>query len=234
MPRGRLFLIPCPIAEGGLPALPAETIAHLHRIRHFIVERARTARRYISSTQPPHAISSLAIIEMDKHQDHLYTTEMMAWLDEGHDVGIISESGCPGVADPGARYVAHAQDANIQVLPLVGPSSILLSLMASGLDGQNFAFIGYLPAKTEALKQRIRQIDAHVAKTAQTQIFIETPYRNDKMLAALLSGLAPSHRLCIAQDIGGSQSSIQTKSIVQWRKLKPSIGKINCIFLIGR
>ena len=231
---GKLYLIPCPIVEHQLDTLPKETIDILYKVRHYIVERARTARRFISKTKPPYAINELSIIEMDKHDHHIFQKEMMEWLNAGHSVGIVSESGCPGVADPGSRYVAIAQEKGIEVIPLVGPSSILLALMASGMNGQNFAFIGYLPVKNDALRQEIKQLDKTIQNTGQSQIFIETPYRNDKLVQSLLKEANPSRKLCIAIDITGPKQRIQSKTIKEWKKAVPTIGKQNCIFILGK
>ena len=230
---GKLYLIPCPIVEHHLDTLPKGTIDILHDVRHYIVERARTARRFISKTKPPYSINELSIIEMDKHDHHIFQKEMMEWLNAGHSVGIVSESGCPGVADPGSRYVAIAQEKGIEVIPLVGPSSILLALMASGMNGQNFAFIGYLPVKNDALRQEIKQLDKTIQNTGQSQIFIETPYRNDKLVQSLLKEANPSRKLCIAIDITGPKQRIQSKTIKEWKKAVPTIGKQNCIFILG-
>lgn len=231
---GKLYLIPCPIVEYHVETIPTDTIKILHSVKCFIVERARTARRYISKTKPPHPIDSLDIIEMDKHSDKLFDREMLSWLSEGKDVGIISESGCPGIADPGAKYVSIAQSKGYTVLPLVGPSSILMSLMASGMTGQNFAFIGYLPAKSDALQNKLRQLSKAIQSNGQSQIFIETPYRNDKLLSSILKEVDGHVQLCIAIDITSSEQSIKTKSISLWKKDVPRIGKRNCIFILGR
>jgi 16S rRNA (cytidine1402-2'-O)-methyltransferase len=231
---GKLYLIPCPIVEHQLDTLPMGTVDTIHRVHHYIVERARTARRFISETQPPYAINDLSIIEMDKHDHHLFTKEMMDWLKDGKDVGIVSESGCPGIADPGARYVAVAQEKGIEVVPLVGPSSILLALMASGMNGQNFAFLGYLPVKNDALKQALRALSKTIQSTGQSQVFIETPYRNDKLLQAILKEVHPHQKLCVAVDITGPKQSIRSKSIKDWKKIKTTIGKQNCIFILGQ
>jgi 16S rRNA (cytidine1402-2'-O)-methyltransferase len=154
-------------------------------------------------------------------------------LQQGLHAGVLSEAGCPGIADPGQQLVAWAQDAGYVVRPLVGPSSILLALMASGLNGQSFCFQGYLPVKEPERSARIRELDTEAHRKKRTQIFIETPYRNDHILAALLSACQPDTRLCIAVDISGEHESIRTKPIAAWRKEKPALGKVPAIFLLG-
>lgn len=228
----RLLVIPCPIVEGHTASIPTDTITALHQTRHFVVERLRTARRYISSTKPPYRIDDLSFVEMDKHADIPDTSQVIQWLKEGHDVGILSESGCPGIADPGSVYVSAAHLANYEVVPLVGPSSILLALMASGMSGQSFAFKGYLPIKAKALTQKLREVD-RLASAGQTQIWIETPYRNDKHIKVLLENLSPHLKLCIATEITAADSSIKTKTIAEWRKQLPSIGKRNTLYVVG-
>lgn len=232
MPLGRLLLLPCPISDDGLDTIPPHTISALHNTLHYVVERARTARRYISSTSPPYAIDTLDIYEIDKHADMADTSTMLSWLRLGHDVGILSESGCPGIADPGARFVAAAHRHGAEVVPFVGPSSIVLAVMSSGMSGQHFAFVGYLPIKADELKDRLRDIEK-AALRGQTQVWIETPYRNDKHYQLLLKRLAPDLKLCIATDICGTTQKVISKTIADWRKTSLVIGKVNTVFVLG-
>lgn len=214
--------------------IPPSTIQVIHGLKHIIAERARTTRRFIKSTKPPYAISDLNIIEIDNDNiDYLQTLD--TWFNLDIPIGLISESGMPSVADPGSLVVKKAHEKNIPVSPLVGPSSILLALAASGLNGQSFTFHGYLPIKSNDLKKKIGFIESQALKYNQTQIFIETPYRNDRMLDSLKDCLSPITRLCIARDITGPNEMIVCKPISKYRadrKLK--IGKEPCIFIIGK
>lgn len=228
----RLLVIPCPIVEGHTTSIPVDTITALHHTRHFVVERLRTARRYISSTKPPYRIDDLSFVEMDKHAEVQDTSTLIQWLKDGHDVGILSESGCPGIADPGSEYVRAAHMAGYEVVPLVGPSSIVLALMASGMSGQSFAFNGYLPIKSKALTQKLRDLD-RLASAGQTQLWIETPYRNDKHIKVLLDNLGTHLKLCIATEITAPDSNVKTKTVEEWRKRIPTIGKRNTLYVLG-
>ena len=214
--------------------IPPATIQVIHGLKHFIAERARTARRFIKSTKPPYAISDLNIIEIDNDNiDYLQTLDI--WFKQDIPIGLISESGMPSVADPGSLVVKKAHEKNIPVSPLVGPSSILLALAASGLNGQSFTFHGYLPIKSNDLKKKIGFIESQVLKYNQTQIFIETPYRNDRMLDSLKDCLSPNTRLCIARDITGPNEMIVSKPISKYRADRNlKIGKEPCIFIIGK
>lgn len=233
MKPGKLYLIPCPIADGGVPTIPPSTIQCLHGLDHFIVERTRTARRYIAATQPLIPIDDMVFEEMDKHNPIPKTDVLTRWLSAGINVGILSESGTPCIADPGAAYVYVAQQLGAQVIPLVGPSSIILALMGSGLDGQRFAFNGYFPIKDGPLKQEILAIQKLIQKTGQTQIFIETPYRNDKLFKQLINTLDDHIALCLAINLTAEDETITTRTIAQWKKSPLQIGKRNTIFLIG-
>ena len=228
---GTLILIPVPIAEGALQTLAPEAMQWTKRLRHYFVENLRTARRNLRAFHRALPIDEIEFCEIDKHSGpDLRMLER--WLLEGHDVGVMSEAGCPGVADPGAELVAVAHRVGARVLPLTGPSSILLALMASGLDGQRFAFHGYLPQKAPERGQRIIALEAQSRKEAQTQIFIETPYRNAAMLEDLLKSCGGETRLCIAQNIGGEGAVIQTKRISEWRNEKPQMQKAPAVFCL--
>ena len=232
--KGSLFLLPSPIAEDSLESIPAETIDVLHRLDYFIVERARTARRYISATKPGKPIESLTIFEMPEEIKSAEEIQrQMAPLMEGHDMGILSEAGLPAVADPGSKYVAVAHQWGIRVVPLSGPSSIMQALMGSGMEGQRFAFHGYLSAKREELEKELRQLERIAQKDDATQIWIEAPYRNRQVMEAAEKFLNPETRFCIAAGLGGKDGFVETKSIRAWKKSGwPEIHKVPAVFLI--
>jgi len=229
----KLYMIPISIVENDPSALGRSTIDIIHHTTHFIVERARTARRFIKSTAPPYTIDSLKIYEMDKNNPGVHLSLMRQLLQDGHDVGIMSESGSPGIADPGALYTAEAHKLGYTVSPLSGPSSILLALMGSGLDGQNFAFNGYLPIKDKPLIDELKKVEKKIHRSGQTQIFIETPYRNDRLVQIMMKHLSPQLKLCIASEINAAQECIMTKTISEWKKENLKIGKLNTVFLLG-
>ena len=199
-----------------------------------MVEDARTARRYLSSLKIYDSIESLNIEVLDKDTKAEQLDELMKPLLTGNYMGIISESGCPGVADPGSMAVAYAHERNIQVVPLVGPSSILLGLMASGLNGQKFAFHGYLPVDGKEALKTIKELERESELKNQTQIFIETPYRNNSVLDHLLNSLKPTMLLTIAVDINGFNENIRTKSVGEWKVAKPTLPKLPSLFLFGQ
>ncbi|MDZ4202450.1 MAG: SAM-dependent methyltransferase [Gallionella sp.] len=222
MDKGTLYLIPCTL--GDTPAtqvLPQHTIDVARKLKHFVVEQAKTARQFLSALKPELPIQSLHFAMLNEHTEARELADLLAPLLAGEDVGIISEAGCPGIADPGADLVNLAHRHGIRVVPLVGPSSILLALMASGLNGQCFAFHGYLPIAEEDRARTIAVLEAESAKRNQTQLFIETPYRNDKMFHALLAHCRAQTLLCIACDISLPGELIQTRSIAQWKSAPP-------------
>jgi 16S rRNA (cytidine1402-2'-O)-methyltransferase len=227
---GTLYLIPLPIAEDALQTLSPAVTTKTSEVTHFFVENLRTARRFLKALHPSIIIDSLHFSEIDKHKGADIPT-LKKWLKAGIDVGIMSESGCPGIADPGSELVAVAQDLNAAVIPLVGPNSIILALMASGLNGQSFCFHGYLPVKEPFRSQRIKHLEQLSKKENQTQIFIETPYRNNQLLADFLKNCSDSLRLCIAQNITAENQSIKTKTIAAWKKQKPTLEKVPTVFL---
>jgi 16S rRNA (cytidine1402-2'-O)-methyltransferase len=230
--KGRLLLIPCPVSEGKIESLSTETIRTLHQTTHFIVERAKTARHFIKSAGHPVSISQLKIHEIcdNKVENDTFLKNMF----DGHDIGVISEAGCPGVADPGAEMVAWAHQNGIKVIPLIGPSSILLAVMASGFSGQSFAFNGYLSNKRPELIQQLKQLEIKVKKSGQTQIFMETPYRNSFVIETCLQSLEGNTKFCIACDINSETEDIKTLTIHQWKKeITTDYHKRPCIFLIG-
>lgn len=230
-----LYLIPCPIGatptEQVLPAYNKEVILS---IRHFIVEEIRTARRFLKSVDRSIDIDALTFHAMGKHADQALFASYLEPLRRGESVGIISEAGCPAVADPGADIVAIAQREGMRVIPLVGPSSILMALMASGLNGQSFAFNGYLPIDPTQRIRRLKQLEARAQTEHQPQIFIETPYRNHKMLSDIIAACRPGTRLCIAAAISTEQEYIRTQTIANWKKHPaPNLAKLPTIFIVG-
>ena len=231
--RGRLYLIPSPL--GDYPpeeVLPRPVLERIQGIRTYVVEETRTARRFLSAAGLKGHIGELEFHELNEHTDPGQVEALLELFDGGNDVGLISEAGLPAVADPGALLVALCHRHDIEVVPYTGPSSLMLALMGSGLDGQSFAFRGYLPAKSDERKKAIRELEKASAQLRQTQIFIETPYRNDSMLADLVAVCSPSTRLCIAADLTTPDAFLKTRKISQWKKALPAIGQRPCVFLI--
>jgi 16S rRNA (cytidine1402-2'-O)-methyltransferase len=228
--KGVLYLIPNVISEGGSDVIPASVKSVLLTISNFLAEDIRTARRYLSSLKIYPSIEALEFEVLNKDTNALLLGDLMRPIHEGKNLGVISESGCPGVADPGSMAVKYAHEHGIRVVPLVGPSSILLALMASGLNGQKFAFHGYLPIETKEISKTIRDLERESQTKNQTQIFIETPYRNNQVLDHLLSNLKPSTLLTIAIDITGASERIETKPISMWGTNKPMLGKLPAVF----
>ncbi|ATA76105.1 SAM-dependent methyltransferase [Capnocytophaga canimorsus] len=233
MEFGKLYLIPNLLGESTVDAvLPPQVASVVSSLTHFIVENEKSARKFIKQITPEKSQQSLNFYVINKHTQ---ATEIPSFLNpcfSGFSVGVISEAGCPGIADPGSEVVSLAHQKNICVVPLVGPSSILLAMMASGLNGQSFAFNGYLPIDREQRKKTLKSLERK-AREGQTQIFIETPYRNDKMLADLLQTLQPNTLLCIASDITLPTETIKTQTISQWKKVKVDFQKRPTIFIIG-
>lgn len=230
---GRLYLIPSPLGDNDVAeVLPASVLALLPTIRVFVVEEVRTARRFLSKAGLKGHIDELEFHELNEHTTAPEVESLLPLFDGG-DVGLISEAGLPAVADPGAALVALAHRKGIEVVPMVGPSSLMLALMASGLDGQSFAFRGYLPAKTDERRSALKTVEKQSAQLHQSEIFIETPYRNDSLFSDLLSGLSPLTRLCIAADITLPTQFIRTRTIAEWRRERGfTIGKRPCVFII--
>jgi 16S rRNA (cytidine1402-2'-O)-methyltransferase len=235
--KGKLYLIPSPLGEyDPSQVIPAPVLERLKSIRKYVVEEARTVRRYLSAAGLKGHISELELRELNEHSKPADVEALLSMFSDPDgsptDVGLISEAGLPAVADPGAQLVALCHIHGIQVVPMVGPSSLMLSLMGSGLNGQSFAFCGYLPAKTDERRKAIREIEKRSAQLDQTEIFIETPYRNDSMLADLLASLQPKTRLCVAADITLPDETILTKTVKEWQKAHAAVGKRPCVFLI--
>ena len=232
MSKGKLYLLPSPLGEyEPAEVIPEGTLRVLKGLQIFVVEETRTARRYLSAAGLKGHIAELEFHELNEHTAPAEVEALLPLFEKG-DVGLISEAGLPAVADPGAALVALCHRHGIAVVPLVGPSSLMLALMASGLDGQSFAFRGYLPAKTDERRAAIRRCEKDSAAFHQSQIFIETPYRNDSLLGDLLEQLSPATRLCLAADITLEDAFIRTDSVAGWRKNKPVIGKRPCVFII--
>ena len=204
----------------------------LKKIHFFIVEDVRTTRRFLKKVDKNIDIDQLQFFELNKHTSPEKFSEYLIPLSAGNDIGIISEAGCPAIADPGADVVRLAQEKNYKVVPLVGPSSILLSLMGSGFNGQSFSFLGYLPVQEEDRVKTLKKLERKVYAEEQTQIFIETPYRNMKMLSDILTHCQPNTKLCIAVDITLETEFIRTKTIQDWKKSLPDLNKRPCIFLL--
>ena len=228
-----LYLIPVTLGDVEhrrvLPEYNREVILS---IRHFIVENVRTARRFLKKTEPSIVIDDLVFYELNKHTSAEAVAAYLAPLAEGESVGVISEAGCPAVADPGADVVAIAQRKGYKVVPLVGPSSILMSVMGSGFNGQSFAFHGYLPIEPGERAKKLKALEQRVYAENQTQLFIETPYRNHKMVEDILLNCRPQTKLCIAANITCEGEYIQTRTVKDWKGHVPDLSKIPCIFLL--
>lgn len=231
-----LYLIPTQLSDVTLDrVLPAHNIAVVRQIRHFVVESVRSARRFLKKCDRDIDIDALTFNELNEHTDLSDTAAIEAMLtpiSRGEPVGVISDAGCPAVADPGADLVAIAQRKGYKVFPMVGPSSILMSLMASGFNGQSFAFLGYLPVDGQARQSKLKEMTRRIERERQTQIFIEAPYRNNQLIADLASHLPAGLRLCVASDITGESQSIITRTIGQWRQAQYNYHKIPTIFLL--
>lgn len=231
--KGQLYLIPTTLGETNLEKiLPVGNSEIVLSIRFFIVENIRTARRFLKKIDSQINIDALTFFELNQHTKSEEISQFLNPLKDGNDMGIISEAGCPAIADPGADLVALAQAQGFKVMPLVGPSSILLSLMASGFNGQSFAFVGYLPVQQLDRIKALKRMENRIYSENQTQIFIETPYRNMKMLEDILATCQPNTKLCIAADITLETEFIKTKPVSAWKSQKPDLNKKPCIFLI--
>lgn len=234
MSPGTLYLIPVPLGPvAPATGLTAEVLTAIRPLTHFVVENAKSARAFLKAAGTDLPLQDLKLEELNEHTRHEALDALLTPLRNGQDVGLLSEAGCPAVADPGANLVALAQKEGIRVVPFVGPSSLLLSLMASGLNGQRFAFHGYLPAKEVDRSKALRELEQESRKKQQTQLFIETPYRNRQMFDALLATCQPNTRLCIATDLTLPGESIRTRSIQAWKKqTPPDIERRPTVFLL--
>ena len=228
-----LYLLPVTLGETPIErVLPSYNKEIILNIKHFIVEDVRSARRFLKKVDASVDINSLTFYELNKHTLPEAISDYLRPLADGHSMGVISEAGCPAVADPGADVVAIAQRKRLKVVPLVGPSSIILSVMGAGFNGQNFAFNGYLPIDPAERARRLKELENRVYQENQTQLFIETPYRNQKLMEEILHVCRPQTRLCIAANITSEGEYIQTRTVKEWKGHLPDLNKIPCIFLI--
>ncbi len=233
MPFGTLFLIPVPLAdEAAAKSFTPYLVDTINSINEYIVENEKTARRFLKEAGLKTPQSELLIHDYGKHTRETGTAEFFKGLQAGNNVGLMSEAGCPGIADPGAEIVEKAHRMGIKVVPLVGPSSILLALMASGFNGQSFTFHGYLPIDKIERSKKIKELEGLAERNKQTQLFIETPFRNNPMLEEILKTANPKTRLCIATELTGPNEFVQTKTIADWQKKVPELHKRPTIFLL--
>mgnify|MGYP000152583992 FL=1 len=231
---GTLYLIPVPLGPTApQESLPANVLAAIRPLTYFVVEQAKTARAFLKAAGTDLPLQELKLEELNEHTKANELDRLLEPLRAGHNIGLLSEAGCPAVADPGANLVALAQQENIRVVPLIGPSSLLLALMASGLNGQRFAFQGYLPAKEVDRTKALRDLESESKKRQQTQLFIETPYRNRAMFDAILQACQPSTRLTVATDLTLPAESVRTRTIAAWKKqTPPEIERRPTVFLL--
>jgi 16S rRNA (cytidine1402-2'-O)-methyltransferase len=234
MPFGILYLIPVTLGDDNISSvLPADVISIAQQLDSFVVESEKVARHFLSTIKTVLPVRQLSLNLLNEHTEDKDVAALLAPLLAGKNIGLMSDAGCPGVADPGAKLVALAHQKGIRVVPLVGPSSILLSLMASGLNGQQFAFLGYLPVDKTQRNQKLKEIEKRSLSHKETQLFIETPYRNQHMLEAILSNCQPNTRLCVACDISLPTEMIVTKTISAWKNTTlPDLHKRPTIFLV--
>ena len=232
--KGKLYLIPTPLAENTLDKIVTTQMTEVIKgLDYFLVENLRTARRFVSSLKLGKVIEELHFKVLDKKTPEKMIQNLCAPLMDGKDIGVMSEAGCPGIADPGNLAVSFAHRNNIAVVPLVGPSAIFIALMASGFNGQSFAFHGYLPIEKQKRIQAIKSLEKDSANKKQTQIFMETPFRNDHLLLDVLNSCQSHTQLCVAKDINGSEEMIRTLSIKDWKKSIPQLHKVPTVFLIN-
>ena len=228
-----LYLIPVTLGDTPVDqVLPSYNRDVVLRLRHFIVENVRSARRFLRQTDRTFPIDESTFYEMGKHADEHLFSQYLQPLRQGIPMGVISEAGCPAVADPGANVVAIAHRQNLRVVPLSGPSSMIMAVMGSGLNGQSFAFNGYLPIKPEERAKKLRQLEQRIYNEDQTQLFIETPYRNGKMIEDILKNCRPQTKLCIAANLTCEGEYARTMTVKEWRGKAPDLSKIPCIFLL--
>lgn len=232
--QGNLYLIPTTLGGESWKDVIPDFVAEISRnLRYFVVEDVRTARRYISKLGMPNPIDTLDFQLLNEHTPVEEVEKLLKPIFSGESLGLLSEAGVPAVADPGANLVALAQRKGVKVIPLTGPSSIILALMGSGFNGQNFAFVGYLPVKSPEREKRIRQLEQRAREEGQTQLFIEAPYRNNQLLKSLLATLNPNTKLCVAADITMTSEFVVTKSVKEWQGNLPYLHKRPTIFAIN-
>lgn len=233
-PPAALYLLPVPLSDTSRPVdvLPESNAAIIRGLRLFIVENVRSARRFLKRLDPSIDINALTFTVLDEHTPREEVAAMLRPLENGEPMGVISEAGCPAVADPGADAVAVAQRKGLKVVPLVGPSSLLMALMGSGFNGQSFAFNGYLPIEPTKRTAKFKDMERRITRERQTQIFIETPYRNNRLIAELCRALPGNMLLCVASDITGERESIITRPLSSWAKTSCNYDKVPTIFLL--
>lgn len=231
--KGKLYLVPVPLGDTDTAEIPINLKSILIEIPNFIVERGKTARQFLKKMNPAIVLQQLIMDEIAEDQTKKDWMNMLQPALEGKNIGLLSEAGCPGVADPGAKIVATAYQMGIEVVPMVGPSSLLLALMASGMNGQKFCFHGYLPAKSNELPKELKKLEMESQKNNQTQIFIETPYRNNNFIEIALNTLLPTTKFCVACDLTLPSQYILTLTIAEWRKKTlPNFHKRPTVFLL--
>lgn len=236
MKKGNLYLIPTTLGEDSdlKRIIPEYNHQIVHLLKNFIVEKTRTARRFLKQIGHPVPIDDMTFLELNKHTPLQEVPMFLAAAEQGNSMGLISEAGTPAVADPGSVVVQLAHQKGIKVIPLVGPNSLILSLMASGMNGQQFTFHGYLPKDGSALVRKIKNMEADVMKTGTTQIFIETPFRNEKLLSGLIQHCNPNTLLCVAVHVTLPDEKIVTRTIAQWKKETADLNKKPAVFLLGK
>ena len=234
MKKGSLYLIPTLLGEQEVSAvLPAGTLNVINRLEVFITEELKTARRFLRRAGFPKNFEDVSLLVFNEHSSSPDYQTYLEFTEHGHDIGLLSEAGAPCVADPGAEIVRLAHECCIRVVPLTGPSSLLLSLMASGFNGQNFAFAGYVPVDKLQRAKRLKELERKAWDEAQTQIIIETPYRNEQLLKAIIQTCRPNTMLCIASGISLDSESIRVMPVGEWRKINPGLGKIPSVFILS-
>ncbi|MDA7803074.1 SAM-dependent methyltransferase [Crocinitomix sp.] len=235
MPSGKLYIIPIPISEGTLErVLPSYNHEIVKELRYFVVEKIKTARQFLRQMDRAFPIDDSVFYELNKHDDYAFKLEAIEAMKQGHDIGILSEAGYPGVADPGSEFIALAHKNQMDVIPLIGPSSLLLAIAASGMNGQGFTFNGYLPKKDNERTQKLKELENTVSQTGFAQLFIETPYRNESMFKDILNSCHQDLSLTIAYDVTGEKQFIRTKTIAEWKKKGFQFDKTPCVFVLGR
>jgi 16S rRNA (cytidine1402-2'-O)-methyltransferase len=232
---GTLFLIPTGLGSGDVAALvPPVTLQTIHRLEQFVVENPKTARAFLKSIAHPRPLQSLRMETLDEHTASDRASALLRPLLEGADCGLLSEAGCPAIADPGAALVRAAHASGIRVVPLVGPSALLLALMSSGLNGQQFAFHGYIPVERAARERRLRELEAESGQKRLTQLFIEAPYRNEALFDAIVATCRPDTLLCLATDLTLETESVRTAPVSEWKNARPELNRRPTVFLLYR
>ncbi len=232
--KGRLFCIPTPIGESrsALQVLPTDTLERVRELSIFVAESAKIARRFLRQVDADRDLPATRILELNEHTAANELETLILPLLEGHDLGLLSDAGCPGIADPGADLVALAQQHGIRVIPLIGPCSIVLSLMASGMNGQRFSFVGYVPAERDLRERELRNLERRSATNSESIVMIETPYRTRALLESMFGVLSPETRLCVAHEIGEPGESILSQPVSLWRKNPPELPKGRAVFVL--